>query len=310
MSEDPSHIFFNDDIILWNEAQVHICSDTATKGINVFDTCRSYWSEELRQHQLLSLNRHLQRLLLSAQSLRIPHEYSQDYFSAGIEKLLNVLNSKEDLYIRFNIFFYKGGYSASPDKISVGTSIVAFPIPSCLPNTRSCVAICSKHTKLPGSTFSSQIKAGGLYLLGRLSRLEAAEANADEAILFDHNGYLCESPGANIFLVDKQGVLCTPSTSLDILNGVTRQIVLRIAEEVLRIPVKEGSFTKQNLFEAEEVFLTSTLDEIKMISKIGSQKLSNSSGIVNSIARSLYDDITGNKRFLKNDLSYISSSHI
>jgi len=107
--------------------------------------------------------------------------------------------------------------------------------------------------RIPNECFSTRIKSCN-YLNNVLMRIEANEAGADDALALDMEGYVCEAPGYNVFMV-KRGSLYTPRDN--ILMGITRQTVIELAEQ-MQLPVVEPRIQLFDLYNADEVFLTST----------------------------------------------------
>ena len=98
-------------------------------------------------------------------------------------------------------------------------------------------------------------------------------AGVPEAILLNQEGYVAECTGDNIFLV-KNGVLKTPAVHLGLLEGVTRNEVIKLADQ-MGIPCQETTFTRYDLFVADEVFLTGTAAELIPVTKIDSRVIAN-----------------------------------
>ncbi|MCJ7622239.1 MAG: aminotransferase class IV, partial [Anaerolineaceae bacterium] len=115
----------------------------------------------------------------------------------------------------------------------------------------------------PNECISTKIKSCN-YLNHILMRMEANEAGADDAIELDMEGYVCEAPGYNVFMV-KKGVIYTPGDN--ILVGVTRETVIEMAEEA-NIPIREGRIQPFDLYNADEVFLSSTAGGVFSVAEL------------------------------------------
>jgi branched-chain amino acid aminotransferase len=119
--------------------------------------------------------------------------------------------------------------------------------------------VTATHRKSPSDSLNPRVKSLN-YLNQILARLEANLAGADEALMLNHEGYVCECSADNVFVV-RDGEVWTPPAHLGILRGVTRDTVLEIARE-LGIPAFERTFTLHDVYTADEVFLTGTGAEI------------------------------------------------
>ena len=145
-----------------------------------------------------------------------------------------------------------------------------------------------KMRKTPPICFEPRVKSLN-YLTNILARLEAIEANADEAILLDIHGFIAEGTGDNIFIV-KSGALYTPS-SQNILEGITRSTIIEIAEEN-SIEVMEKNLTPYDLITADEVFLTSTTGGVIPVSTVDRNTIGDGTiGKVTESLRKFYENI-------------------
>jgi branched-chain amino acid aminotransferase len=142
--------------------------------------------------------------------------------------------------------------------------------------------IVSSLRRVPNECLSTKIKSCN-YLNHILMRMEANEAGADDAIELDMEGYVCEAPGYNVFMV-KKGVIYTPSEN--ILVGITRQAVMELAEAA-GIPVVEGRIQPFDLYNADEVFLSSTAGGIFPVAELDGRMIAD--GKLGPITRMIRD---------------------
>ena len=131
-------------------------------------------------------------------------------------------------------------------------------------------------------------KASGNYRNSILASSEAKASGADEAIMLTSGGYVAEGPGENIFLVMK-GVLVTPSPRSDILMGITRDSIIKLAEEK-GLVVEERDVHREELYIAEEIFFTGTAAELTPIIKVDGKKIGQ--GRMGPITKTLSDAFT------------------
>jgi branched-chain amino acid aminotransferase len=137
--------------------------------------------------------------------------------------------------------------------------------------------------RVPNECLGSKIKSCN-YLNHILMRLEANEAGADDAIELDMEGYVCEAPGYNVFMV-KRGILYTPRDN--ILAGITRQTVMELAETA-GLPVVEGRIQPFDLYNADEVFLSSTAGGVFPVAQLDGRRIAD--GKPGPVTRKLRDD--------------------
>ncbi|MEM4788499.1 MAG: aminotransferase class IV, partial [Ignisphaera sp.] len=129
-------------------------------------------------------------------------------------------------------------------------------------------------------------KATGIYLLYHLAALEAYLSGYDEAILLDSEGYIAEGAGENIFIV-RNRQLITPPVYDAILEGITRDTVIKLATEVLGVKVIERRIRREELYTCDEAFFTGTAAEITPIKEVDGRIIG--SGEVGEITKEIMD---------------------
>jgi branched-chain amino acid aminotransferase len=139
--------------------------------------------------------------------------------------------------------------------------------------------------RVPGAAIPADAKTHN-YLNGILARLDLEDPGVDEALLLDVDGRVAEGATSNVFFVDG-GRLKTPSTGGDLLPGVTRSLVLDLAESE-SFPVEEGQYDPAELRRADEVFLTNTTWEIRPVTELDGRSLE--TGPITQLLARLYDE--------------------
>lgn len=264
----PDMIWWNGQVVPWGEATVHVTSEVATRGVNVFEGTRAYWQQAHERHATVYLDRHLARLRRSARLLRFPAEDADEHISqmrSGLLDLIQALGHKGDLYLRPTVYIDEGRYGWRPGEVRLGSYIAGYPIGTRPPETITCVV--STWRRTPDLAVSPLIKTGAAYQAFRLPRIEAALAGADEAILLNTRDTVAETGGAAVFLV-RDGMVVTPPLADGILDGITRAAVIRLLRSRLDVSVVERSIPRTELYTADEVFLCGTLDEVRVIATI------------------------------------------
>jgi branched-chain amino acid aminotransferase len=140
---------------------------------------------------------------------------------------------------------------------------------------------------VPPAAYPHEAKIGAMYALFRLSRIEAMEAGADEALLLASDGSVAESPGASVFAI-KAGVAYTPPIAVGILPSITRATAAAILTGHLATPVVEACLSPGFLADADEMFLTGTIDEIRPVRSLGGWEIGGGSAPLTSLLRDAY----------------------
>ncbi len=255
------YLYLNGEYILESEARVSVFDRGFLYGDGLFETMRVY------KGHIFRLDQHLQRLFKGLEILRIKNVWTGSVLTHVLYRLLE-LNKLKDSYIRLTISRGVGGRGMditgcdSPTIVITAREFLPHPEIMYRDGVRACISEERMNCRNP---IDSGVKSLN-FLNNILVRMEASERSFFEAIMLNHGGYLAEGTVSNLFFVTK-GVLYTPSAEAGILNGITRQTVLEIAEEK-GIAVEEGLFSTKELHQAEEVFLTNSLIEIMPVSEI------------------------------------------
>ena len=252
-------IYLNNKFVKEEEALISVFDHGFLYGDGVYETIRSYGNRIFMHDQ------HVARLFRSADAIGltipIPMKNWPDLLHESMMHN-NVGNAQQDAYLKITISRGVGDIGLDPTLCPSPTVVImAKPLnaPSaCLYEKGVGVIIASTRRNLP-SALSPQIKATN-FLNNILAKREAIAAGVFDSIFLNWEHHLTECTVSNLFYVT-DGCLRTPSVECGLLDGITRAIVLQLARE-LCIPIEEGRFTPDRLFQANECFLTNTSMEI------------------------------------------------
>lgn len=253
-------VYINGQLLPVSEARISPLDYGFMYGFSLFETLRSY------DGKLFRLSEHLKRLRTGVAYLgfsSLPEGYDME--KAIRDTIL--ANSVKDARIRLTFSIGEG--SLSPDTSSCHKPNLIVTVSSFLPPDirkfeQGYKLILSEYRRDSLSPLS-KVKSGN-YLASLLARREAKEKGADEALLFNERGFLSECSSANLFLI-KRGSLITPHKNSGILPGITRQEVLNIGLS-MGLKIEEREVIMEELFQAEESFITSSLLEIMPLYEI------------------------------------------
>jgi len=261
-------IYLNGKFVPKEEAKISVFDHGLLYGDGVFEGIRSY------NGRVFKLDEHLKRLYNSAKAirLRIPLDI-KEMEKALLETLRR--NNLHDAYIRLVVTRGEGDLGLDPDKCPEPTvfiitdKIVLYP--QKFYNEGLEIVTAATRRNIP-EAINPRIKSLN-YLNNILAKLEGKLANAPEALMLNTEGYVVECTGDNIFIV-KDNVLVTPPIHVGILEGVTRNAVIEIANE-MGIRSEEKAFTRYELYITDECFLTGTAAEIIPVVKIDGRTIGN-----------------------------------
>ena len=262
------NIWFNNEMVPWESAQIHVLSYALHYGSAVFEGIRAYSTND--GTKIFRLDEHIKRLFNSAKIYRMNIAFTPQQLSQACKDIVvtNELNS--GAYIRpiaFRGYNDLGLHASKDDDVEVvvaawewGTLLGADALEKGVD-----VGVSSWNRNAP-NTIPVMAKASGNYLSGTLVAIEAKENGYDEGICLDSDGFVSEGSGENIFMI-KNGSLITPPLSSSILDGITRDSVMKIAED-LNIDCVERRITREELYLADELFFTGTAAEITPIRSV------------------------------------------
>lgn len=255
-------VYVNGQLLEREEATISVFDHGLLYGDGVFEGIRAY------DGRIFKLREHLDRLFCSARAIMLTIPLSKKELEEATLQTLRA-NKLRDAYIRLLITRGIGDLGLDPEKCSHSSVIIITDKIKLYPEEfyQKGLALVTVSVKrnIP-EALNPSIKSLN-YLNNVLAKIEAARANAPEAIMLNREGYVAECTGDNIFLV-KEGTLLTPPIWAGALEGITRNIVMEIAKNKLKLLVKEELFTPYSLYTADEVFLTGTAAEVVPVTSV------------------------------------------
>jgi branched-chain amino acid aminotransferase len=282
-------IWRDGELVSWDDATLHVMSHVVHYGSSVFEGIRCY--ETPSGGAVFRLRDHMRRLLDSARIYRMPLDYSVDELvQATVDTV--AANELRECYLRPIVVRTGQQMGFYPVGVPVECFIIAyrwqsFFSPEAL--TQGVDVGVSSWRRAAPDTFPSLAKAGGNYLNSQLSKIEAKQNQYSEAIMLDSFGFVSEGSGENLFLV-RDGVLYTSGVSSAILNGITRDTVIRIAQDFGYV-VREQQIPREMLYIADEMFFTGTAAELTPIRSV--DRVAVGAGVPGEITRRLQSEFLG-----------------
>ena len=287
LSKISGEIWFDGEMIDWQEANTHLLTHTLHYGLGVFEGVRAY--ETKRGPSIFRLHDHTDRLYKSAATVNMNIPYSKDLINKAHENVIKV-NDLREAYIRPMCFYGSEGMGLRADNLKVHTMVAAWEWPSYMePEARE------KGIKVKLSSYKRQVKnpvsnakVNGNYVHSIVALNEALDNGFDEALMLDADGYVAEGSGENFFIV-KNGVLYSPDLD-SCLDGITRRTILDLAEE-LGINYEIKKLTVEDVLEADESFFSGTAAEVVPINSLDGDSIgSGSRGPITEKLQSTYFD--------------------
>ncbi|MCF8719849.1 branched-chain amino acid transaminase [Nitrospina gracilis] len=265
--EKSEQIWMDGRLVPWAEANVHVLTHTLHYGYGVFEGIRCYRSGK-KKSAIFRLQEHVKRLFDGAKILDIEIPYNEKQITQAIIQTVQA-NKLEECYIRPIVFLGDNKMGLNPTGVHVRVAIAAWPWGTYLGDDgleKGIRVRISSFNRHHINVIMTKAKACGYYINSIFAKAEAVRDGYDEALLLDTNGYVTEGSGENIFIYHK-GMLMTPPLSTGILDGITRNAVVQIAKH-LKIPLEETVLTRDELYIANEIFLTGTAAEVTPVREV------------------------------------------
>jgi len=287
---NQGRIWFNGELRESAECTVHIASHALHYGSSVFEGIRAY---ETPDGTFIFRGRdHLDRLKYSAEVYRMPMPYSVDELHAGCRETVRDSGLKS-AYIRPLVSRGNCGLGVIPKDMNlVDVAIMVSPWGAYLgeEGLKNGIKACiTSWNRLAPNTMPPGVKAGGNYLSSQLIGMEARDRGFEEGIGLGSDGLLSEGAGENIFVV-LQDRLLTPPASSSILSGITRDTVIKLATS-MGIVTLEQSISREQLYAADEIFMTGTAAEVTPVRQVDHISIGN--GGCGPLTRQLQDAFFG-----------------
>lgn len=274
----------------WDSATIHITQIGTASVSSVFEGIRAYQNPDTLELNIFQLDAHLKRFLQSIRLVRLECDYSLENLRDGIVALVRDNNPDRDVYIR--PFAY-----AESRTFGSATSTLAHVIihvtdwDSKLKTDTVSHSTVSSWTRLSDNQMAPRVKASANYLNSRYASEEAKRNGYDHAILLTPQGKVAEGPGMCLMLV-RDGKIITPSVTSGILESITRETVIRLAREVLNVPVIERDVDRTELYTADEAFFCGTGIEVVPVVSIDRMNLgAGAPGEISKRMQNCYHDV-------------------
>ena len=291
--------YFQNKFVPFKEANISIATHALHYGTGAFGGMRGIPNpEQPDQILLFRLERHCQRLSDSARLLN--YDLPADKIQQVIIDFVQKNKPAKSFYIRPFVYTSDLGIAPRLHNIEKDFFIYGLELGDYLPPEGISCRISSWYRQEDRS-LPLRGKISGAYITSSLAKTEAVESGFDEAILMNSQGKICEASGMNIFMV-RHGKLITPGFNQDILEGITRDSVLTIAQDI-GIETEERAIDKTELLIADEVFFSGTAAKVTPVKQIESYYLSPNRPITEKIKQKL-TAITENKESKYQDWVY------
>lgn len=265
-------IWHNGRMIPWNDAKIHILSHVVSYGTSIFEGIRCYSTPS--GPAVFRLAEHVRRMVDSARIYRMENiGYTREQLAEAMLEVVRV-NQMQSCYVRPIIIRGYGEMGVNPLNNPIDVYVACWEWGKYLGEQALAegVDVCiSSWKRLAPNTLPALAKAGANYMNSQLIKMEALINGFSEGIALDEAGFVSEGSGENIFVV-RDGRITTPPLGASVLPGITRDSVIRLAND-LGIPLVEALVPREMLYIADEVFFSGTAAEITPIRSVDRIKI-------------------------------------
>ena len=297
--KEVGKIWMNGKLVPFKDAKVHVLTHALHYSTAVFEGIRCYKTPN--GSAIFRLSEHVDRLFNSAKMYAMKMPYTKKQITDAIIKTVKTSTLKE-CYIRPIAYYGYGKLGLTPTQNKVDCSIACWEWKmgeSKAGKFSGARCKISSWVRIDSTAQPMKAKAASNYANAALARVEALRDGYDEAIMLNSQGKIAEGSAENIFIV-KNGQILTPPPSADVLEGITRDSVIKIIEENGG-EVIETNVERDDLYVADEVFMTGTAAEVKSVTEIDQAVIGNGKPgkITKELQKAFTDVVMGkDERFL------------
>lgn len=294
MNIKSDKIWLDGTLVDYENATVHVLTHTLHYGYGVFEGIRAYRRSSGESH-VFRLREHIERLYESAHILGLEIPYAPADLEAACVETLQA-NKYPQGYLRPLVFLGSEAMGLGALGNRVRVAIAAWQWGAYLgeDGLRNGIrAKVSSFNRMHPNVNMVKGKICGQYVNSVIAKREALKAGYDEAIMLDTQGFVSECSGENLFMV-KRGQVITAAYGASILGGITRDTVLQIARD-LNIPIQERGFTRDELYTADEIFLSGTAAELTPVREVDDRRIGSGrpGDITALISKTFFDIVRG-----------------
>ena len=287
-------IWFKGEILNVNDAKINVLAPTSQFGLNVFEGIPCYWNEEQQQLYAFRLDDHYDRLLRSAKLIQFDCQYTKEDFKKAFIDVIKANEYDENLSVRQTLFVDGFGSWGSADPVDMFVAPIPRGRTSSEYNKKGLNVCVTSWRRISDETLSPRIKCGANYINSRVGQREALRNGYDTCLFLNEAGKVSEGPGSCFFIV-KNGTIITPLLTDSVLESITRDTVIKIAQSK-GFKVVERTIDRTELYTCDEAFLCGSAMEVTPVLSIDKYTIGNGdTGLITKDIHLTYLDIASGK---------------
>ncbi|HEV2139786.1 MAG TPA: branched-chain amino acid transaminase [Candidatus Dormibacteraeota bacterium] len=260
-------VFFDGEFARYHDVKLGLMTHALHYGTAVFEGIRAYWNEKKEQLYLLQAPAHYERMHRSANVMRFTLPFSTEELVNFTVELLRRNQFKSDVYVRPLLYTSSEEIGVRLHNLDRGFFIYVTPFGKYVEIEAGIRCMVSTWRRVPDQALPARAKIAGAYAQSALAKSEAVENGFDEAIVLSVDGHVSEGSAENLFML-KDGAFVTPPVTDDILEGVTRQLLIGVIQDELNLKVHERSIDRTELYTCDELLLCGTGAQISPVVEV------------------------------------------
>jgi len=291
----PNYAYFEGKIVPYAEAKVGVMTHALNYGTGAFGGIRAYWNSDEEQLFIFRPIDHFIRLLNSAKLLFAKFDHTPEDLRDITLELLRREGFKEDVYIRPLVYKADEIIGVRLHDLRDEITIFAVPFTRYIEKDEDAHVTVSSWRRVDDNAVPARGKITGSYVNSAFIKTDALVAGFDEALVLTNQGHVSEGSAENVFML-RRGKLITPPVTENILEGITRYTIMRLAREELGIEIIERQIDRTEVYLCEEFFMTGTAAQVTAITKVDYRAIGDGEmGPITAQLRILYHDVVRGK---------------
>jgi branched-chain amino acid aminotransferase len=267
-------VFYEGEFARYHDVHLGLMTHALHYGTAVFEGIRAYWNQKRSQLYLLQGAAHYERMRRSANVMRMQLPYSTEELVNFTLELLRRNEFKSDVYVRPLLYTSSEEIGVRLHNLNRAFFIYSVPFGNYVEVEAGIRCMVSSWRRVPDQSLPARAKISGAYAQSALAKSEAVEGGFDEAIVLTVDGHVSEGSAENLFMY-KDGVFVTPPVTDDILEGVTRQLLIGVIKSELNKEVLERSIDRTELYTCDELLLCGTGAQISPVIEVDRRPVGN-----------------------------------
>lgn len=296
MNQDRVYAFFQGEFVPLEDAKVSVMTHAFNYGTGIFEGIRGYWNAEHEEIYVFRLREHYLRFIKNARLMCIGVPYGAEQLCEMTLRLLEMDNFHTDIYIRPLAYKSSPQIGVSMQGVADDLTIFAAPFGNYVDIDRGLSVCVSSWRRTSDNAIPPRAKVTGNYANTALIKNEALMNGYDEGVTLTEEGFVSEGSAENLFIV-RDGHLVTPSVADNILEGITRQVIIDLAERELGVTTVIRRVSRSELYTADELFMTGTGAQVAPITSVDRRVIGNGDvGPISARLQKLYFDVVKGRR--------------